>query len=1329
MAQNLTEMADNQPLSRRTSSFYDLDELRKEAEEMRDADNAEEELKKNLMFDEKDVSLFHIYNHLAEPIDYFYMVLAIIGSIGAGIALPIMSYLSTDLFSEVGNTSEYSDDVDRLMGRVKDAFNKQIKRFLLVGAIVFVCNFLSICFWTLIGSRMCHRLKRNYFTVILSQEQGWFDANNPFEFATKVQAQLEQVEMGIGEKFGQIITMCSQCIISFVFAFITSWKLTLVMLCIAPFIIADVLVLVNALRTGIIMGRKTWEKAGGLAEEMLYNIKTVASFANFEFETRRFNEKVELCYQLDLGTVYRLALCIGFLIFFLNCSFVIAILYGRTLIKHEINTNKGRDFTGADVMTAAFCTLMGIMGIGLTAPNLKIVQESCTATSDYFTLYEREPQMDFSQSIEKPPRDSVQGRIEFRDIKFIYPSDPNNRVILEHLNLVFEPGKKVALVGESGCGKSTTVNLIERLYEATGGEVLIDGIDIKRYDVKYLRSLIGYVQQEPVLFNKTIRDNLIFGREEQLRELGDVDELIQNACDEAYATEFVSQLPDQLNYVVGIKGSKLSGGQKQRIAIARAILAKPKILILDEATSALDNKSEKEVQRALDNISQKNVTTVIIAHRLSTIKNADLIYAIKEGHVVEQGTHKQLLEQNGYYAGLVRSQLAQDEIETKEEMELKSKKSSLKRRNTDEEVQFRKQDDEIFIEEDKVSVNPCRVMSEVTREHCSVLILAIIGAAGVGCSQPLNGLIMAHAMNGLNSMYETIRYDKGLKYSLIFLLLAFLQGVFNFLMIWMFTRIGVALARIYRKKVLKKYLQFHMSFYDITKNSPGALLTRLSIDTMQLNNLVMSVVGSSVQCGCTFVLGVILGCVYEYRLTLVMFCFVPFIAIAIIIRRSLNRGSGKRGVKANVEAGGILSECVTNTKTIYSFNFQQAAVEMYMSVLEYHRRTFLRDSIIAGFFVGLGQFCIFAGNCAVMAMAKHYILEGDIDSEDMGLAMNIVMTSAGGIGNGLAQLGDIKKAQIAFKSIYSTLDQPTLINPFKHDNEGKISAQNIKGKIELRHVYFAYPTRPEQVILKDVSLTVYPGQQAALVGYSGSGKSTIIQLLTRFYDVEDGKGEILIDDVNIKDYNLYELRKKIGLVSQEPVLFKRSVLENVRYGKLDATDEECIEAARQANIMKFFTKEKMNQVLDVAYKKDVGGYGKKKDNKKKKKDGNDPNAPTEPTEEKTEEKVGAKEDPVSGGEKQRLAIARAFLKDPTILLLDEATSALDKDSEKLVQASLDKLAVNRTSIAIAHRLSTIEGCDQIFVLENGRLVEQGTHEQLMALKNKYYTLHKYSDMG
>ena len=351
--------------------------------------------------------------------------------------------------------------------------------------------------------------------------------------------------------------------------------------------------------------------------------------------------------------------------------------------------------------------------------------------------------------------------------------------------------------------------------------------------------------------------------------------------------------------------------------------------------------------------------------------------------------------------------------------------------------------------------------------------------------------------------------------------------------------------------------------------------------------------------------------------------------------------------------------------------------------------------------MALNNFCYFASNAAVYGASRDFILNDTMETEDISRTMNIVNLSMQMLVISLGDLGNIKKAKLAFKSIYSTLGTQSLIPPFRRDNEMKVSAMNIKGKIEFRNVHFVYPTRTENIILKNVSFIIMPGQNVAFVGASGSGKSTIIQLLNRFYDLEEGKGEILIDDINIKNYNLYELRKKIGLVSQEPSLFKTSPLENIRYGRLTASDEECLEAARQANIMKFFNKEKMNEYFDEEKK----GQWQKRFSY-----------------------VADKKDLMSGGEKQRLCIARTFLKNPTILLLDEATSALDKNSEMEVQKSLDKLTLNRTCINICHRLNIIENYDKIFVLDKGKIIEKGNHQELMNLKGLYYKLQRYAKM-
>ena len=1271
---------------------------------------------KNLLFEEKDVSFVRLYLHLSGKYEIILMILGTIAALGSGVAAPLMCYLFGDIANDFSSVNA-DDDVLVLMEQLlnckneeeviqlaegnedkayiyvmlynqaknlfekfDDEVDKMVTKLMIIGASMFLGFGLSKFLWNYVGLRQMHHLKENYFSIILRQEQGWFDANNVYEFSTKVQAQFEQISLGVGDKFGLTLQAISMIITGLIIAFYKSWLLTLVMLSVSPLIFLCVLFLVVSLKKPMIGSRKSYEKAGGMAEEMLYNIKTVASFSNFEFEIERFNKMIDIVHKFNDQKAFRLGLSIGGTLFFVFLAFFIAALYSRKLLGHEVwNDNSGEIFTLGDIVTVVFSTLIAILSIGVTAPNLKIIQESSIASSDYFTLYERDPQMDFSESIEKPPREQVKGKIEFKDICFSYPSDKNKKMILQNLNILIEPGKKVALVGESGCGKSTTVNLLERLYEATSGEVLIDGINIKKYNLPYLRSLIGYVQQEPVLFNKSIKENLIFGREEILNELGDTDTLINNALKEAYADEFVKNLKEGINYVVGIKGSKLSGGQKQRIAIARAILCEPKILILDEATSALDNKSEKEVQRALDYISQKNVTTVIIAHRLSTIKNADVIYALKNGRVIESGNHESLLEKKGYYYSLVKSQVGQDS--TDKDVKLSKKAStvySLVKHESRINYKDIQKEQDLIVEKEGVKHFE---LFKLLKDNILDVILAIFGSLGAGGVTPTTGYILAHVFINIVSGHYHQVWHTSLKWCFAFLAIAFSNGFFLFLKMWKLETLGSIISTKMRKIVIEKYLSLHLSYYDIEENSPGALLTKLSIDTTQLNSIILTLVGDILQTSGNIITGLVIGFCYDYKLTFISLGFIPFIIFALVmVKNSVLSPIKRKDNKEDIEAGAILSECVINTKTIFSFNFQRTAVDMYLSHILSESNKYVRNALKSGLFMGLGAFATYSCVATMIFAAKEFILDFKLKFDDFFFAVAPLMLMVAGISEGLNGISDYPKAKEAFISLFKIIRTKSLIPPFAQDNKGKIIPDKLEGKIEFRNVTFAYPTKPEIDILKNVSFIIEPGQSVGLVGYSGCGKSTIIQLIERFYDVEDGNGEVLIDDINIKNYDIYSLRKKIGLVSQEPVLFKRSVFENILYGKLDAKKEEVLAAAKAAAIEKFFDKKEM----------------------------------------------GTKEDPVSGGEKQRLAIARTFLKDPVILLLDEATSALDKESEKMVQESIDILQKGRTSIAVAHRLTTIQNSDVIIVMENGKLVEKGKHDELMKLGKKYAHLYTYS---
>ena len=1284
----------------------------------------------------KSISIWKLLYHLSSKKEMFLMFLGTFGSIISAISGPIMSYNfggAINDFSDLKNIKEIETNTEQIEA-FTNSINNIIKRYLFLGGVLFISNFLQAFGWQYSAFLQIHKLKENYFLVIMSQEQAYFDNNNSFELVTKVQTQLQQIELGLGDKFGFVIQKIFNVITGVTISFLVSWKLSLIVLTVAPVTLFLIFYFTKVLKNASKISKKSYQKAGGIAEEMLYNIQTIYSFVNLEFETERFNKNIDDVFKCDKDKALKAGLSQSIMGLSSYISFTVAIFFGKKIIVDNKIDNIENGLKVGDILVVILNMSTAVWSFRSIAPNFKIIIDAATSSSDYFNLLNRQPKIHFSLFPIKKNKNEIEGRIEFKNITFSY----DNTKVLDNFSLKVEPGQKIALVGESGCGKSTVVNLLERIYELDfynnnndtiindietnllnddleenknnsnsasklNSGIFLDGEEIKNYDLEFYRSLIGYVQQEPVLFNKSVKDNIIFGREDIIKKYNlNMDNLIKEACDLANVSEFINKLDGGLNYKVGIQGSKLSGGQKQRIAIARAVLLRPKIIILDEATSALDYKNEKDVQKALDNLKLRNITTFVISHRLNTIINSDMIYFMKNGKIVEEGTHEELFNQNGLYKKLIINQVDEDGnlIISEEELQENTFEENLKRRRTM--VVYSKPYKEI--EHVKMTAFSINRLFGIIHEKKHLIKLGIISSILLGVSITFSGYFYGFTINALSQQnVDDLNSDTNL-WGTIYSIDSLFIEIFLFLKLYCLEIISSFLTSNLRKMILKKYLELNVAFFDKIENSPGALLSKLSIDTIQLNSVFQMIVGDLFHSLGSLVSGLILSIYYDWRLTVVSFCFIPFIIISNLLVAKTKRSGRKSYKKNNIEAGGILSESVLNTKTIFAFNFQKKSVKLYMEVLSSETKTFVRDSILLGILMGFGVFCSFANHSALFYFSKKFFLNNTLDYKTMNITIQILNLMTSGISNGIRGIFDIKIAKSSFISIFDLLNTKNEIDHTPNGNKDKKLPNNIEGKIEFKNVYFKYPISLEnekedkknkdlildkkRYILKNINFTIQPGQKVALVGFSGSGKSTIIKLLERFY--ETSKGNILIDGISIQDYNLYELRKKIGLVSQEPILFKRSIYENIKYGKLDAKQNEVFQAAKDASIEYLFSASNLNDNINKNDKNDESI----KDTKSK----------------------------VSGGEKQRISIARAFLKNPKILLLDEPTSALDKKNEIEITKNLDRLMKGRTTFIVTHRLDSIIDADVILVFENGRLIQKGTHNELIKSEGEYKKL-------
>ncbi|XP_004297067.1 PREDICTED: ABC transporter B family member 11-like [Fragaria vesca subsp. vesca] len=1212
----------------------------------------------------KTVPLYKLFS-FADSTDYLLMFVGTIGAIVNGLSMPLLILVMGDMITSFGETGN-----DK---RESAVVSKVALKFIYLAFGGAAAAFLQMSCWMITGERQAARIRSLYLKTILRQDVGFFDKETTSgEIIGRMSGDTVLIQEAMGEKIGSFIQLVATFIGGFVIAFSEGWLLTLVMLSSIPALVFSGAVMNHFIVKLASRGQAAYSGGASVVDETISSIRTVASFTGEKQAISNYNNSLHKAYKSGVQEGWASGLGFGVLMLVVFCTYALAVWFGGIMILE-------RGYKGGDVMTVIFSVLIGSVSLGKASPCISAFAPGQAAAYKMFEAINRKPKIDVYDINGRVLQD-ICGDIELRDVYFSYPTRPNEQ-LFNGFSLSIPSGSTAALVGQSGSGKSTVISLIERFYDPQAGEVLIDGVNLKEFQLKWIRQKIGLVNQEPVLFTGSIKDNIAYGKD------GATTEEIRAAAELSNAAKFIDILPEGIDTMVGEHGTQLSGGQKQRIAIARAILKNPRILLLDEATSALDTQSERIVQEALDRV-MINRTTVIVAHRLSTVRNADTITVIHQGAIVEQGPHSELIKDpDGTYSQLVRLQATSSVSEyTGLNVEVSSPRRSSSRHSFSISYSIptasgvlETRPSELDIHATTPSKGPpdvsLRRLAYLNKPEILVLLLGTIVAAVNGVIFPIYGSLLSSVIKTFFEPPHELR-----KHSKFWALIFVVLGVVSFLAqssrAYLFALAGCRLIRRVRAMCFEKVVYMEVSWFDEAEHSSGAIGARLSTDAASLRGLVGDSLGLLVQNTATAIAGMIIAFGANWQLSLVMLVLLPLLGVNGYFQVQYMKGFSADAKTMYEDASHVASDAVGSIRTIASFCAEEKVIELYKKKCESPIKTGIRQGLVSGIGFGLSLFLQFSVFAVIFYIGGLLVAAGKTTFSAVFQVFFAVTMASFGLAQSSSLAPDVSKGKGSAASIFAILDMKSKID--SSDNSG-MTIENVKGEIEFHHVSFKYPSRPNVQIFNDLCLTITDGKTIALVGESGSGKSTVVSLIQRFYN--PNSGHITLDGIEIQKLQLKWLRQKMGLVSQEPMLFNNTIRANIAYGKEgEATEAEIIAAAELANAHQFISS------LQHGYDTVTGERGVQ----------------------------------LSGGQKQRVAIARAIMKAPKILLLDEATSALDAESERVVQDALDRVMVDRTTVVVAHRLSTIKASDLIAVVKNGVIAEKGKHESLTKIKNGIY---------
>uniref|UniRef100_A0ACD5ZP59 Uncharacterized protein n=1 Tax=Avena sativa TaxID=4498 RepID=A0ACD5ZP59_AVESA len=1216
----------------------------------------------------------------ADGLDRVLMTVGTLGALVHGGSLPVFLRFFADLVDSFGSHADDPDTMVRLV--VKYAFY-----FLVVGAAIWASSWAEIACWMWTGERQSTRMRIRYLEAALKQDVSFFDTDvRTSDVIYAINADAVIVQDAISEKLGNLIHYMATFVAGFVVGFTAAWQLALVTLAVVP------LIAVIGGLTAATMGKLSAKSqdalsnASNIAEQALVQIRIVQSFVGEERVAQAYSAALAVAQRIGYRNGFAKGLGLGGTYFTVFCCYALLLWYGGHLVR-------GHHTNGGLAIATMFSVMIGGIALGQSAPSIAAFAKARVAAAKIYRIIDHTPGIshDGDSGVEL---DSVTGRLEIRNVEFAYPSRPDVPV-LRSFSLTVPAGKTIALVGSSGSGKSTVVSLIERFYDPSSGQIMLDGVELKDLKLRWLRSQIGLVSQEPALFATSIRENLLLGREEATQ----VE--MEEAARVANAHSFIIKLPDGYDTQVGERGLQLSGGQKQRIAIARAMLKNPAILLLDEATSALDSESEKLVQEALDRFMIGR-TTLVIAHRLSTIRKADLVAVLQAGAVSEMGPHDDLMARgdSGAYAKLIRMQEQAHEAALVSARRSSARPSSARnsvsspimmrnssygrspysRRLSD----FSTADFSLSVIHDPAAHRMGMGMENLKfrAQASSFWRLAKMNSPEWGCALAGSvgsmvcgsfSAIFAYILSAVLSIYYAPdpRYmDREIaKYCYLLIGMSSAALLFNTVQHLFWDTVGENLTKRVREKMLAAVLRNEMAWFDMEANASAHIAARLALDAQNVRSAIGDRISIIVQNSALMLVACTAGFVLQWRLALVLLAVFPLVVGATVLQKMFMKGFSGDLEGAHARATQIAGEAVANMRTVAAFNSQDKITRLFEANLQRPLRRCFWKGQIAGIGYGVAQFLLYASYALGLWYAAWLVKHGISDFSKTIRVFMVLMVSANGAAETLTLAPDFIKGGRAMHSVFETIDRTTEIEP--DDVDAAPVPDRPRGDVELKHIDFSYPSRPDIQVFRDLSLRARAGRTLALVGPSGCGKSSVLALIQRFY--EPTSGRVLLDGKDIRKYNLKALRRAVAMVPQEPFLFGGTIHDNIAYGREGATEAEVVEAATQANAHKFVS------ALPEGYKTCVGERGVQ----------------------------------LSGGQRQRIAIARALVKQAPIMLLDEATSALDAESERYVQEALDRAGSGRTTIVVAHRLATVRNAHTIAVIDDGKVVEQGSHSHLL----------------